>query len=64
MGDRYGPKIVARGDFKIRDLKKSKLAIPGTTTTAYLVARLALGDFEFEIVPSTRFQSWCRRAEF
>lgn len=51
MGDRYGPKFVAREHFKIRDLKRSKIAVPGTTTTAYLVARLALGDFEFEAVP-------------
>lgn len=51
MGDRYGPKLVARGEFKIRDLKKSKIAVPGTTTTAYLVARLALGNFDFETVP-------------
>jgi 1,4-dihydroxy-6-naphthoate synthase len=51
MGDRYGPKLVARNEFKIRDLKKSKIAVPGTTTTAYLVARLALGDFDFVIAP-------------
>jgi 1,4-dihydroxy-6-naphthoate synthase len=64
MGDRYGPKIVARGDFKIRDLKKSKLAIPGTTTTAYLVARLALGDFEFEIVPFDKIPELVSKGEF
>lgn len=51
MGDRYGPKIVARGDFKIRDLKRARMAVPGTMTTAYLVARLALGDFAFETAP-------------
>src|SRR4030095_6663246 len=43
IGDRYGPKVVAKEDFKIRDLKRSKIAIPGTMTTAYLVLRLALG---------------------
>src|SRR4029434_6217258 len=51
IGDRYGPKVVAKGAFKIRDLKRSKIAIPGTMTTAYLVLRLALGDFEHENVP-------------
>jgi len=50
IGDRYGPKVVAKEDFKIRDLKRSKIAIPGTMTTAYLVLRLALGDFEHENV--------------
>jgi 1,4-dihydroxy-6-naphthoate synthase len=51
VGDGYGPKVVARQDFKMRDLKRSSIAIPGTTTTAYLVLRLALGDFEHETVP-------------
>ncbi|MBI3820276.1 MAG: ABC transporter substrate-binding protein [Planctomycetes bacterium] len=51
MGDRYGPKIVSKGNFKIRDLKKARIAVPGTMTTAYLVARLALGDFHFETAP-------------
>lgn len=51
MGDRFGPKIVAKGDFKIRDLKKATIAVPGTMTTAYLVSRLALGDYHFEKAP-------------
>ncbi len=54
IGDRYGPKVVARDDFKMRALKRSTIAVPGTMTTAYLVLRMALGDFEHETVPFDR----------
>lgn len=58
IGDKYGPKIVAKGEYKIRDLKRSPIAVPGTMTTAYLVLRLALGDFEHVVVP---FDQICER---
>src|SRR5438552_3443324 len=40
MGDRYGPMVVARNKLPISDLKKSKIAVPGTLTTALLTLRL------------------------
>lgn len=49
MGDRYGPKIVAKRNITIKDLKKVKIAIPGPMTTAFLAARLALGEFPFGV---------------
>jgi 1,4-dihydroxy-6-naphthoate synthase len=64
MGDRYGPKIIARSDFNIRDLKKKKVAIPGTMTTAYLVARLAVGDFDYQIVMFDEIPDRVARGEF
>jgi len=51
MGDGYGPMLVAKkgSGLSIDDLKSKKILIPGKMTTAYLVARLLLGDFEQEV---------------
>jgi len=43
MGDNYGPMIVAKKPFTIEELKNKRIAIPGTMTTAFLAASLALG---------------------
>ena len=55
MGDRYGPIVVARrgGTEKV---KGSRIAIPGTLTTAYLTLRLYEPDFQFVVVPFDRIQ--------
>ncbi len=51
MGDNYGPIVVAREDMAVGDLKGKKIAIPGLMTSAYLALRLAIGEFEYEVVP-------------
>ena len=54
MGDGYGPMVVSREDdpVDLEGLKKRRIAVPGTMTTAYLALRLLLGqDFEHEVVP-------------
>lgn len=52
MGDKYGPMVVARRPMSIEELKKVKIAIPGTMTTAFLTLRLLLPDgFEYDVVP-------------
>jgi len=51
MGDNYGPMVVARDAITLDDLKKVKIAVPGTLTTAFLTLKLAIGDFEYEVVP-------------
>jgi 1,4-dihydroxy-6-naphthoate synthase len=52
MGDRYGPMVVARHPMTIEELKKVRIAIPGTLTTAFLGLRLLLADpFTYEVVP-------------
>jgi 1,4-dihydroxy-6-naphthoate synthase len=52
MGDRYGPMIVAKDSLKIADLNGTKIAVPGTLTTAFLGLKLLLGDdFTHEVVP-------------
>lgn len=43
MGDNYGPMIVAKKAYTIDELKHLRIAIPGTMTTAFLAASIALG---------------------
>jgi 1,4-dihydroxy-6-naphthoate synthase len=45
MGDRYGPRLVAREPRSRDSLAGARIAIPGTLTTAYLVLRLWQPDF-------------------
>lgn len=52
MGDKYGPMVVARRPMTIDELKKIKIAVPGTMTTAFLTLRLLLPEgFEYEVIP-------------
>jgi 1,4-dihydroxy-6-naphthoate synthase len=46
MGDRYGPRLVARDPLRKSDVKGKRIAIPGPLTTAYLALRLYEPDFE------------------
>jgi 1,4-dihydroxy-6-naphthoate synthase len=45
MGDRYGPKLIARRPFSLEELRESRktIAVPGLLTTAYLTLQLCLG---------------------
>jgi len=54
VGDGYGPIVVSKEPMKARDLKHTEVAIPGILTTAYLAARLAIGPFQFKVVPFDR----------
>ena len=54
MGDRYGPKLVARKTLTIEQLKDTRtlVAVPGMLTTAYLALRLCVGpDVPVAVVP-------------
>lgn len=46
MGDRYGPRLVARSPMTRADVKGKRIAVPGPLTTAYLALRLYEPDFE------------------
>jgi 1,4-dihydroxy-6-naphthoate synthase len=46
VGDGYGPMIVATKNFTPDEVKKVRIAIPGTLTTAYLALRLFAPDVE------------------
>lgn len=55
VGRGYGPVLVApmgpAGLPALGDLRGRRIAVPGTTTTAYTVLRLMLGDFVPVVVP-------------
>lgn len=46
VGRGYGPKILAREPLSLEELTGLSIAVPGEYTTAYLVLRLALENFE------------------
>jgi 1,4-dihydroxy-6-naphthoate synthase len=56
MGDKYGPIVVARHDGGPAAVKGSRIAIPGTLTTAYLALRLYEPDFEYVVIPFDEIQ--------
>jgi 1,4-dihydroxy-6-naphthoate synthase len=56
MGDKYGPIVVAKQDAGPAGVKGSRIAIPGTLTTAYLALRIYEPDFEFVVVPFDEIQ--------
>ena len=45
FGKAYGPIVIAKRNFDIEELKKIRIAVPGKMTTAYLLLRMVLGDF-------------------
>ena len=51
MGDKYGPRLVAREPMTRPDVKGKRIAIPGALTTAYLSLRLYEPDFEAIFTP-------------
>ncbi len=51
VGENYGPMIVAPQRYSHDDIKKIKVAVPGTMTTAYLTLKLFAPDIETAVVP-------------
>ena len=51
MGDRYGPRLVARTPMTRADIRGKRIAIPGTLTSAYLALRIFEPDFEPVVTP-------------
>jgi 1,4-dihydroxy-6-naphthoate synthase len=51
MGDRYGPRLVAREPMGRADVRGKRIAIPGMLTSAYLALRLFEPDFEPVVTP-------------
>jgi len=45
MGDRYGPRLVAKTPMSKADIKGKRIAIPGPLTTAFLALKLYEPDF-------------------
>ncbi len=51
MGDRYGPRLVARSPLSRADVRGKRIAIPGLMTSAYLALRLFEPVFEPVVTP-------------
>jgi 1,4-dihydroxy-6-naphthoate synthase len=51
MGDRYGPRLVARAPMSRADVRGKRIAIPGPLTTAYLALQLYEPNFEAVMTP-------------
>jgi 1,4-dihydroxy-6-naphthoate synthase len=51
MGDRYGPRLVARAPMTRADVRGKRIAVPGPLTTAYLALQLYEPDFEAVMTP-------------
>jgi 1,4-dihydroxy-6-naphthoate synthase len=47
IGSGYGPVVVAREGLPLDDVRATEVVIPGALTTAFLVLRLALGEFRY-----------------
>ncbi len=51
VGRGYGPVVVAQRPRELASLRGARIAVPGLRTTAYLVLRLLLPEFEPVVVP-------------
>jgi 1,4-dihydroxy-6-naphthoate synthase len=51
VGEQYGPMVVASRAAGLDELKRMKVAVPGTLTTAYLVLKLFSQGIETVVVP-------------
>lgn len=51
VGENYGPMIIAPRPYSLDEVRKVKIAIPGTLTTAYLALKLFAPEVETEVVP-------------
>src|SRR5262245_36997577 len=54
MGSGYGPIVVAREPMTKDQLAGVRVTVPGKMTTAFLVLRLYIGDFEYREAPFDR----------
>ncbi|HEY1578704.1 MAG TPA: MqnA/MqnD/SBP family protein [Terracidiphilus sp.] len=51
VGEGYGPMVVAPRQISPESLKRIRVAVPGTLTTAYLALKIFDPDIETEVVP-------------
>lgn len=63
VGDGYGPVVVSAAPMQPGDLKRKRIAIPGTMTTAFLVLKLFQPDFEHIVIPFDKILDSVREHE-
>ena len=58
MGDGYGPMLVAKEIYPLAEIRKKRIAVPGTMTSAFLALQLWMGlpakDIDYVVVPFDR----------
>ncbi len=63
MGEGYGPVVIAKTPMKREDLRGKRVAIPGEKTTAALLARIFLPEFEPVVRPFDKIFETVAREE-
>ena len=64
MGEGYGPMLVSTRKYNIDEIKKLRIAIPGTLTTAYLALKLFHPELNTTVVPFEKIISSVAAGEF
>lgn len=63
FGDRVGPIVVASKPMEVGELADDRIAVPGTMTSAYLLLKLLLMNFKFEVVPFDKIMDAVKNGE-
>ena len=63
MGDRYGPRLVAREAMTLEQVRGRRVAVPGLLTSAYMALRLAQPDFEAVPTPFDQIEETVQRGD-
>jgi 1,4-dihydroxy-6-naphthoate synthase len=63
MGDRYGPRLVARQPMQRANVRGQRVAIPGKLTSAYMALRLYEPDFEAVVTPFDQIEEVVARGD-
>jgi 1,4-dihydroxy-6-naphthoate synthase len=63
MGDKYGPRLVAKEAMGREDLKGKTIAVPGEWTTAYLALKLYEPEAVHVVVPFDEIMDYVARGE-
>ena len=51
IGDKYGPIVVSKEQYKPEDIASLKIAVPGELTSAFLALKIYEQNFEYVVVP-------------
>ena len=63
FGDKIGPIVVARTPMEVGEVADDRIAVPGTMTSAYLLLKLLLMNFKFEVVPFDKIMDAVKSGE-